>query len=113
VLYSDLHPPTNIAAAPLIPNPYPLTLLSPAQGSAYRLVSGFDAGTQRIRLEAVGGQGLREVILFMDGEEVARFSQAPYQFWWTLAAGEHRAWAEGMRDDGGRVVSEVVVFTVE
>lgn len=113
VLYSDLYPPTNIAAAPLTPNPYPLILLSPAQGSAYRLATGFEAGAQRIRLEAVGEQGLREVILFVDGEEVARFSQAPYQSWWTLTAGEHRAWAEGMRDDGGRVVSEVVVFTVE
>jgi hypothetical protein len=44
---------------------------------------------------------------------LAAFDQAPYQFWWPLAPGEHQAWAEGTRSDGTQVISEPVAFTVE
>ncbi|MBN1147609.1 MAG: penicillin-binding protein 1C [Anaerolineales bacterium] len=91
----------------------PLRLVSPPQGSAYRLSSSFDAGAQRILIEAVGEPGLLEVTLIVDGQPLATLSAAPYQAWWTLAAGEHQAWAECLRQDGKRMVSEIVMFFVE
>jgi membrane carboxypeptidase/penicillin-binding protein PbpC len=91
----------------------PLRLVSPSQGSAFVLSADFDADAQRARLEAVGESGLRQVTLWLDGEMLAAFNQAPYQFWWPLAPGEHQAWAEGTRSDGTQVISERVAFTVE
>jgi len=88
-------------------------LLSPPHGGVYHLSSAFDAGAQRIPIEAVGEQGLREVTLFVDGQPLATLSAPPYQAWWTLTTGEHRAWAEGVRQDGEGATSEVVTFTVE
>jgi penicillin-binding protein 1C len=91
----------------------PLRLVSPAQGSAFVLSPDFEADAQRARLEAVGESGLRQVTLWLDGEMLAAFDQAPYQFWWPLAPGEHQAWAEGTRSDGTQVISPRVTFTVE
>jgi hypothetical protein len=73
----------------------------------------FDAGAQRILIEAVGEPGLREVTLFVDGQPLATLSAAPYQAWWALTAGEHQVWAEGVGQDGERVASSLVTFTVE
>jgi len=91
----------------------PLRLVSPAQGSAFVLSPDFEADAQRARLEAVGESGLGQVTLWLDGEMLAAFDQAPYQFWWPLAPGEHQAWAEGTRSDGTRLISQRVTFTVE
>jgi membrane carboxypeptidase/penicillin-binding protein PbpC len=90
----------------------PLRLLAPAQGSIYILAPGFAADAQRIHLEAVGEAGLREVILYVDGQVVERFNEGPYLAWWVLTPGEHRAWAEAVRQDGERIVSQVVTFIV-
>ena len=90
-----------------------MRLVSPAQGSAFVLSPDFEADAQRARLEAVGESGLGQVTLWLDGEMLAAFDQAPYQFWWPLAPGEHQAWAEGTRSDGTQLISQRVTFTVE
>jgi hypothetical protein len=56
---------------------------------------------------------LKEVTLWVDGELVARLDSAPYQAWWVLQPGLHRAWVEGVDASGQHFVSEVVTFTVE
>jgi membrane carboxypeptidase/penicillin-binding protein PbpC len=91
----------------------PLRLITPAQGSVFRLSAEFNADAQRARLEAVGETGLQQVSLWLDGKLLAEFDQAPYQFWWPLAIGEHQAWAEATGPDGARLVSERVIFSVE
>lgn len=90
-----------------------LRLVSPSQGGVYLFSSAFDAGAQRIPIEAVGEGSLTEVDLYVDGERLASLSAPPYQVWWPLAPGEHRAWAEGLFQNGERVTSEVVTFRVE
>ena len=67
----------------------------------------------RIRVEAVGEAGLSQVTLWMDGNLVDSFYQRPYQVWWPLAVGRHEVWAEGLDQNGERVISERVVFLVE
>ena len=88
-------------------------MISPPANSAYHLSAAFDASAQSILLEAIGEPGLREVTLWVDGMLIARFTSAPYHAWWALQAGVHQAWAEARRENGERVRSEVVTFTVE
>lgn len=120
VLYADLlpagtHPSASGAAAS---QPSALRLVSPANNATYRLDPGFTAGAQRLRLEAVGEAGLRQVTLWLDGVQVAAFgetgaAQPPFQAWVTLEAGRHQAWAEAVLNTGERLSSERVTFTVK
>jgi penicillin-binding protein 1C len=91
----------------------PLRLISPSSGSIYNLTPGLDPETQKLLMEAVGEPGLEHVTIWVDGNLVGSFEHEPYQAWWTLVAGEHQAWAEGTLQDGTKVVSERVPFTVE
>ena len=89
-----------------------LALIAPASGSIFHLSADFAAEAQRIRLEAVGQAGLKQVTLWVDGEQVASLESAPYSAWWKLTPGAHRAWAEALTQDGGKLVSPIVLFTV-
>jgi len=110
-LYSDL----VVAGDNSSPSPLaalPLQLVSPADGSLYRLATGMPSDAQRIRLQAVGEAGLREVSFWVDGALVARLSEAPYEAWWMLQPGFHRVWVEAVRQNGERVTSPEVTFEV-
>jgi membrane carboxypeptidase/penicillin-binding protein PbpC len=89
-----------------------LRVISPSQGSIYRLSPGMDSDAQRIPLESVSQEHMDEVSLWMDGDLVASFGESPYRFWWPLEEGNHEVWAEGFTQDGKRVISERVAFTV-
>jgi membrane peptidoglycan carboxypeptidase len=91
----------------------PLYLVSPAQGSIYRLSAGYDPDAQRVLVEAVGEAGLQDVSLWVDGYLIERFDQGPYQAWWQLAPGSHQAWAKATRSSGEQVTSEQVTFEVK
>ena len=91
----------------------PLRLTSPTQGSVYRLSPSMDADAQRIAVEAVGEAYLDEISLWMDGTLLGSFEEGPYRLWWSLIEGRHEVWAEALTEDGERVLSERVVFTVE
>ena len=90
-----------------------LWISSPAYGSIYRLSPAVGPDAQRIVIEAVGEGELGEVALWIDGQLLVSFDQAPYRLWWPLTVGTHEAWAEAVRKDGGKVTSERVVFSVE
>jgi hypothetical protein len=53
------------------------------------------------------------VTLYVDGQALANLDAPPYQAWWVLAAGSHEAWASGLRQDGARVESLHIKFTVK
>jgi hypothetical protein len=91
----------------------PLRIVSPAQGSLYLLDPALDTETQKLLIEAVGDAGFENVSLWVDGELIGTFDRAPYQIWWSLVVGAHEVWAEGIREDGERAVSEVMRFEVE
>jgi len=101
------------SSTPVVVNLAGLRLISPSQGSAYLFSTGFESSAQRIPIEAVGGESLVKVDLYLDGELFASLSAPPYQAWWPLAVGEHRVWAEGVLQSGERVTSEVITFKVE
>jgi penicillin-binding protein 1C len=91
----------------------PLRLDSPPQGALYHLSPSLETQAQRLRLEAVGEPGLRQVTLWVDGVQIASLEALPYQAWWTLQPGVHRAWAEARRSNGELLTSPVVTFTVK
>jgi hypothetical protein len=48
----------------------------------------------------------------VDGKVLATFSNPPYQTWWTLSAGNHQFWMEGVKNNGEIIKSDVAVITV-
>lgn len=70
------------------------------------------AQAQRLRLEAASTTQLAQVSLWVDGVLVSRLDHAPYQAWWELTPGLHRAWAQAVLPDGQQITSPVVSFTV-
>jgi len=89
-----------------------LVLLSPHPDTTYRIDQNFDPASQQIQIEVAVGQGISQVTLWVDGKLLTTLSSPPYQAWWTLSAGEHHFWVEGVNANGDRVKSDVVTITV-
>jgi len=94
------------------PQAEPILLLWPRPDTTYRLVDTFDRDAQQAPVEAVVGQPVREVRLWVDDVLLAAFTAPPYRAWWPLAPGEHRVRAEAFLADGSRIASEAVTITV-
>ena len=90
----------------------PITLISPRPNTTYRLVDTFDQTAQQLPVEAIVGQGMSDVLFWVDGARLAAFSASPYRTWWPLAVGEHQFHAEAVNADGVRFTSETVTITV-
>jgi membrane carboxypeptidase/penicillin-binding protein PbpC len=90
-----------------------LRVISPAQGSLYRLDPSFAARAQRILMEVSGDGSLQEASLYVDGDLLARFERPPYQAWWQLTLGMHTVWAQGRDTAGKHITSEPVDFEVK
>lgn len=89
-----------------------LRLVSPAQGSIFHLSRIASQESQRILIEAFGPAKMLEVNIYLDGQRLAQLSSPPYQVWWTLVAGTHRAWVECILENGEKLTSPVVTFEV-
>jgi len=89
-----------------------LALISPAPNTTFRLTSGLPPSAQQIEVEAVAGQSISHVTIWVDGNELADFSRSPYQAWWNLSSGEHKFWVQGLTQNGEMAKSDVVIVTV-
>ncbi len=89
-----------------------LMLVSPIPNTTYRITPDIDSSAQQLSVEAVAGQSLSQVTIYVDGETLAAFLNPPYQAWWTLAAGEHQFWVEGVNGEGAKVRSDTVTIRV-
>src|SRR5690606_31347538 len=89
-----------------------LLLLSPHPNTTYRIDPNFDPSAQQIKIEVAVGQNISQVEIWVDGTLFTTLSSPPYQAWWTLSAGEHQFWTEGVDANGERVKSDVVTITV-
>jgi penicillin-binding protein 1C len=92
--------------------PESIVLLSPAPNTTYRLDPNFDLTAQQIQVKVAAGSGISQVTLWLDGYMWMVLDSSPYQAWWTLSAGEHQFWAEGVNEEGQKVRSEPVTITV-
>ena len=89
-----------------------IVLLSPHPNTTYRIDPNFDLSSQQLQIEVAVGQGISQVTIWVDGHVLTTLSSPPYQAWWTLSAGEHRFWVEGVNGNGERVKSDVVMIIV-
>jgi penicillin-binding protein 1C len=89
-----------------------LVLLSPHANITYRMDPNFDPSAQQIQIEVAVGAGISNVTIWLDGNVLTTLSSAPYQTWWSLSAGEHHFWVEGVSATGGNIKSDVVTITV-
>jgi membrane carboxypeptidase/penicillin-binding protein PbpC len=114
-LLSDLTAGQDLpTGGPTRPAPQaPLSLVSPADSTIFKIAPGLDANTQRLRLAAVGEAGLGTVTFYMDGSPVAALSAPPYETWWQLAPGSHTTWAQAVRANGELVTSAQIHFVVK
>ena len=114
-LYSDVSSGLANGQVPVTGNSAAaISLVSPANGSLYRLSTDFDPSAQQIHLLAVGEPGLKSITMWLDGAQVATFSgDGPYETWQPLTPGKHQAWAEALRQDGEKVRSESASFEVQ
>jgi membrane carboxypeptidase/penicillin-binding protein PbpC len=89
-----------------------LVLLSPPANTTYRIDPNFDPSAQQLEIEAAVGRGISQVTIWIDGNLLTTLSSAPYRAWWSLAAGEHRFWAQGVNAQGEIVKSDVSTIMV-
>ncbi|MGE5775532.1 MAG: hypothetical protein ACM33V_04890, partial [Chloroflexota bacterium] len=89
-----------------------LILLSPPANTTYRIDPDFDPASQQIQIEVAAGAGISQITVWVDGKPLATLPAPPYQAWWTLSAGEHRFWAEGVNANGESVKSDETTITV-
>jgi penicillin-binding protein 1C len=92
--------------------PDQLILLSPPPNTTYRIDPNFDPASQQLEIEVAAGAGISQITVWVDGNLLTTFSSPPYQAWWTLSAGKHQFWAQGVNSNGETVKSDVVTITV-
>ncbi len=116
--YSPLCPnvqgTSEFASSSLSPQPSPLILTSPDQGSRYRLSPEVPPSTQQIVVAArpADGVSLRQVTLLADGRPLATLSGPPYQALWPMAVGTHVFTALGIDTAGNEVQGNRVTVEV-
>jgi membrane carboxypeptidase/penicillin-binding protein PbpC len=105
-----LYPPEALAWAV-----GPIEIVSPFQMDRYRVSDALPPEDQKIMIEArPGGQiGFAEVTLYVNGEPLQTFDQAPYRLWWQLWPGTHEIYAVGQATDGQEYVSESITLIVD
>jgi penicillin-binding protein 1C len=84
-----------------------LQILSPPDLSVYHLSASQPADAQRVLIQVAGVPRAAQVTLWVDGQQVAQFSKAPYEFWWPLKLGKHTIRAEGGDGSTASVTIEV------
>jgi penicillin-binding protein 1C len=92
--------------------PDQLILLSPHPNTTYRIDPNFEAASQQLQIEAAAGGEISQITIWIDGSLLTTLSAPPYQAWWTLSAGEHQFWAQGVNANGEIVKSDMVTITV-
>jgi hypothetical protein len=89
-----------------------LHIVSPDPKSVYQISPRLPIESQKLKITAVAGAGVRDVTIYLDGAPLARLDRPPFEVWWIIAVGKHEVYAEGVDSSGKRVTSEVVEFAV-
>jgi hypothetical protein len=81
----------------------------------YRISNALPREDQRIMIEArPGGQvAFASVTLYVNGEPLQTYQQAPYRLWWQLEPGTHEIYAIGETAGGQEYQSENITLIVD
>ena len=91
-----------------------LVMTGPDPFSVFRLSPALPLGDQRIEVAVRPTEEtvVAELILYVDGEPLAKLATPPYRSLWPLTPGAHAFHAEGYDATGRRLTSEPVYVTV-
>ena len=89
-----------------------LRISSPDPYTVYQLSQQIPTAVQRLRLAALAPDDTRSMRFLLNGAVVGGADQAPWQAWWTLAAGQFTLVAQAALADGSNLESQPVQFTV-
>ena len=89
-----------------------LMLISPETGTNYTISPKLELSAQQLPVEALVGEGYREISLWVDGVKYSEFSSPPYVCWWQLIPGTHRFQVQALDSSGQVVKSNVVEIVV-
>ena len=89
-----------------------LLVVSPEAQTIYQLDPGLPLDAQRVRVVVVGPPGLQNVTLMIDDQPLATVESPPFEAYWTLAVGEHTAYAQGVTATGETIESAPIPFRV-
>jgi len=109
LLWDDLTASAETAAEQAAPA---LQILFPPPNGVFYLSNSLPAETQRIRLQAAGSAGLRQVVFWVNGIQAGQVNSAPFECWWRLEKGQHQVWVVGVWTNGQTLTSERVTFEV-
>ena len=87
-------------------------LISPETGTNYTISPKLELSAQQLPVEALVGEGYREVSLWVDGFEFSEFRSPPYVIWWQLIPGTHRFQVQALDTNGQVVKSNTVEIVV-
>jgi 1A family penicillin-binding protein len=92
-----------------------IQIVSPFQMDRYRISNALPREDQRIMIEArPGGQvAFASVTLYVNGEPLQTYQQAPYRLWWQLEPGTHEIYAIGETANGQEYQSENITLIVD
>jgi len=95
-------------------SPISIVMTSPDPFSVFRLSPSLPLDHQRIEVAARPAEEMivAKLILYVDGEPLARLATPPYRSMWPLTPGVHAFHAEGYDARGRRLTSEPVYVTV-
>ena len=89
-----------------------LRIGSPDPYTVYQLSPLLPAEAQRLRLAALAPAAARSVHFLLNGVEVGRAEQAPWQTWWTLETGQFTLVALATLANGAQQQSRPITFSV-
>jgi penicillin-binding protein 1C len=103
---------SDLSAQATTLQPGELVMISPEPDTTYRISDKLALSDQQLPIEAVAGQGVTGISLWVDGRQLGNCASAPYLLWWQLSEGTHQFWAQGVSADGRTVKSNVLQITV-
>lgn len=89
-----------------------LRISAPDPYTVYQLSPQLPAEAQRLRLAALAPAATRSVRFLLNGVDVGRAGQAPWQTWWTLETGQFTLVALSTMADGAQQQSRPLHFSV-
>lgn len=89
-----------------------LLISSPDPNTVFHLTRVIPAGAQQVPFRIVSRVALAQLTFELDGRPLATLDRPPFEHWWPLAPGQHTLRAIGVNNNGQRVESAAVRFTV-
>jgi membrane carboxypeptidase/penicillin-binding protein PbpC len=106
----------GIQQIPITNNQLPITTLSisaPDPGTVYQISPRIPRENQSVPFRVVSAQALRSVTFYLNNAPLATVTQAPFELWWPLEAGEFKLYAQAVTEEGKTMKSDEVGFSVK